>query len=427
MKSLWHGDKLIWPYLPGLLFHSEDPNNQLKITNKTDGVANASKAIDLQYSTDGVTWTNYPIAKDTIEFTLPAQGKDIYLRGKNPNGLSNIYSESVDWSRGLGSFHIRPTCDTEVKGNLQWLINCEDPDSIVPPNCNPATLEGGSCCGLFLDATNITSIDNFVVPYRQASYMLCRAMFAGCKKLKRVPRSVFTFLNNPECTVLPSHSMALVFANCTALDDCDLQFYSIKEIGSYAFADAFGGCPFRTHLVYDAMKNIEKADRNAFSAMHGAGWVQGNDTLQVLRRGYDIPRVYGTTGTTLRSIPRYTSLCSNTFSYIKRCKYLRNLNTYVDSRYQGYNESLPFYLFATNCGQQYGSDGVFVKYWADSWPRNTGYTGLETDGVPLDWKVVSCKPHYETASGVDEYCLASSSVDTAWHEDRRCDEYGNLL
>lgn len=55
LKSLWHGDKLIWPYLPGLLFHSEDPNNTLIFQNKLDGEAGEAKVIKLWYSIDGET------------------------------------------------------------------------------------------------------------------------------------------------------------------------------------------------------------------------------------------------------------------------------------------------------------------------------------------------------------------------------------
>lgn len=410
--------------LPGLLFHSDDPTNTLTFINKTDGVTGASKAIDLRYSIDGgATWTSFPIAADTASITLPVQGTDIYLRGMNPNGLSNIYGEDVDWSRGLGSFHIRPTKPCSVIGNLQWIINCDDPRSITPPPADPVTLVGGSCCGLFLDATNIIDIDEFVVPYQQVSYMLCRAMFAGCNQIKRVKRTLFAFLNNPTCTTLASHSMALCFANCLSLDDCDLQFYNIKEIGSYTFSDAFGGCPFRTHLVYDAMKNIEKANKRAFSSLHGAGWVQGDPAKQILARGYDIPRVYGNTGSTIRSIADYTGFCAEICNQISQLRYFRNLNTYIESQ-TGYNTDLPFYNQTGNISNQ---NGVFVKYWADKWPQTTIMASYKQAGVPIGWKVVSCKPHYETTSGVDEYCIANSSTDTTWHEDKRCDEYGNLI
>lgn len=420
-RRLFRKEKL----LPGLLFHSDDPANTLKFINKTDNTTGKSKAINLMYSVDnGATWTTFNIAQDTASVTLPVSSTDILLRGVNTSGLSPL-SANVNpaWDDMLGSFHIQPTKATSVRGNVQWIIDCNNPTSTTPPPADMNTLQGGSLCGLFRDAVNIVDIDELVVPYTQPSYQLCQCMFIGCNGLTRIPRTLFAFLNNTECTYLNPRTFAFTFAACFNVDYCDLTFYNVKEIGWECFSNAFAGCPFRTHLVYDAMKNIEKGDGHCFTSTFGAGWIMGQPDKQVCPRAYDMPRIYGTVGT-IRTSASTEGFLAQTYSGMAACTYIKNLNDYINSDASSVQTNLPFY---GHTQQIRNGSGIFVKYWLSSWKYNNMTMESRESNVPKGWTVLNCKPFYETASGVDEYCIATGPNDTTWHTDKLCDEYGNLI
>lgn len=322
----------------------------------------------------------------------------------NPDGLSNVYpEEGSGFALGQkpGSFHIQPTCETAVRGNVQWIINCENPDSIVPPSCDPITGAGGSLQGLFYGATKLTDITELRFPYKQTQYMLYKHIFAG-SGIKSCPQSVFSAcLSNPECDTIETHAFDCAFRDCKSLQSVGLNFYNIKHIKASGCASLLCGVNNPT-LVYDAFKNLETIEYSAF--------ISGADSSK-LTRFYDIPRVWTRDmgGATTTYNFAFASLYLND-DQMKYIKFLSDTHTVQGGITQAMTHNVAY-------------GGTFVKYWNGQY-----YTGSSWCwGIPTGWTVISCKPFYETASGVDEYCLADGANDTTWHEDRRCDEYGNLL
>ena len=199
---------------------------------------------DIEYSTDGVTWTAYNFTNlPTIE--VPA-GNSMYLRGTNPNGLTT--------SSGNSYYNFNFNTDFVVGGNFWSILDKTNYASVTSlPSLgyfkslfegNTTLLDAGDMnfgnvttlrmvSGLFGGCTSLTTPPDMssVTTIDAAG---CRYMFWGCTSLTTAPDlSSVTSIGNYGCEYM--------FQNCTSLTTPpDLS--SLTSINMYGCQYMFYGC-----------------------------------------------------------------------------------------------------------------------------------------------------------------------------------------
>lgn len=230
---------------------SYEDSAMFRMTNISDQTGNFSvtktgspTARNMEYSTDGVTWTAYDFTNlPTVE--VPAGG-NIYLRGNNSSGFnrdsSNIYNLTIDVNHNIG-------------GNICSLIDKTNPENVT-------TLSDFCFYGLFQNNTHLVSAGNMnfgnvniiknynfrqifknctslTTPPDMSSVTSvvsngCESMFYGCTSLTIAPDlSSVTSISDTGCRGM--------FSGCTALTTSpDLS--SVISIGNYGCYEMFNSC-----------------------------------------------------------------------------------------------------------------------------------------------------------------------------------------
>ena len=147
---------------------------------------------DLQYSTDGTSWSQYS------SYLSINEGQTLYLKGNNPNGWSTSDSNKTYFSI---------TGDVSISGNIMGLLDNgaktgEEGDIIDIP-CSYCFFD------LFRNSTGITSVSGDFLPAESLTNRCYSYMFSGCKSLITAPE-------------LPAESLAercyaYMFMGCTSL------------------------------------------------------------------------------------------------------------------------------------------------------------------------------------------------------------------
>lgn len=156
----------------------------------------------LEYSTDGETWQawGYTTAEGTHTYdtiTLGAVGNRMYLRGDNPNGLSDIQSGNVSIFSMTGKINaggnvmslIDKTMElTEVPtGGFAMLFSISggdfEPALLTPPSMHTITTIGDyGCANMYRGCTFLASAADIPALTSIGDYG-CAYMHAGCSSL----------------------------------------------------------------------------------------------------------------------------------------------------------------------------------------------------------------------------------------------------
>ena len=143
----------------------------------------------LEWSTDHINWSEFRkvLGKPV---TIQSLDKKLYLRGKNNNqGFYRDY-EGVEFVLSAKAY---------CKGNIQTLIDWENPPSIIPTsNCYQ---------NMFYGCTNLISAPE--LPATSLNPNCYQSMFGGCTNLISAPELPATTLSN--------YCYYFMFSGCTKL------------------------------------------------------------------------------------------------------------------------------------------------------------------------------------------------------------------
>lgn len=185
---------------------------------------NTGKTINIEYSTDRNTWA--PLTSTAVSFT-----GNIYIRGKNPDGLSLTVFTAAQQDKSV-KFSITGD-NVSVKGNIMSLIDYEKPSEIIPA--------GSGFMRMFENCKALTDISGLEMPYTDINedYQLYR-MFYG---------SGITSLDNVTLefpSVTGTSAMYEFFATAPTVSTPNIHIYG--DVGEGSLNSMFKNCTSLTKI-----------------------------------------------------------------------------------------------------------------------------------------------------------------------------------
>lgn len=221
----------------------EDSNILLSGINA--GTGEPDNTIDLQYSKDGKSWSQY----DFNDIPLNA-GETLYMKGNNSNGFSTTDMETgVARTCSFGDIYYNGNSTTgkyECHGNIMSLIygdNFEDKTTIP-----------SACCfnSLFIGCTGLLSAPE--LPATILTDECYDSMFSGCTSLVNAPEL--------SATTLAYNCYGGMFSGCTSLVNAPKLPVTTLTCGCYNYM--FDGC---TSLVNAPKLPATTLEEGCYSGM----------------------------------------------------------------------------------------------------------------------------------------------------------------
>ena len=170
---------------------------------------------DLQYSTDGTSWSQYS------SYLSINEGQTLYLKGNNPNG----------WSHSASVYsYLSITGDVSIFGNVMGLL---DNGAKTGEQGNITNIPCDFCFyDLFKNSTGITSVSGDFLPATILSISCYNGMFYQCSSLITAPEL--------PATTLANYCYYYMFLNCTSLESAPK--LPATSLANYCYAYMFSGC-----------------------------------------------------------------------------------------------------------------------------------------------------------------------------------------
>ena len=201
-------------------FYIEDISGSTNTVSISKKYFDSAPTLNLEYSTDGSTWTTKTMNSNTTPntFTLPANGK-IYFRGVNNNG----------WCSNSEYFNTI-TCSGQhnVGGNSMSLLYGSNfiGKTSFPTNNNKVFAY------LFYANTNLVNAQDLLLPATTLVTSSYYKMFNGCSSLTTVPEL--------SATTLAYFCYHYMFADCTSLTTAPE--LPATTLANYCYSSMFRGC-----------------------------------------------------------------------------------------------------------------------------------------------------------------------------------------
>ena len=250
-----------------LCFTAEADNSEVWYVNE------ANNHPDMQYSTDGgASWT---VWEANSHVALPTIGSKVYIRGNNPNGLSEVYSKfTISDLPNLDCTYFKMKGRIAASGSVMSLIDGEGNTTIIPSGskgcffflfgrCNaltkapelPATTLAEGCYSSMFYDCGLTEIPE--LPATTLADFCYGNMFMSCSKLNKKPvlpattlatncyMNMFGYSGLTEAPDLPATKLeyscyAYMFRETKKLVKApELQ---ATELASYCYEGMFMGC-----------------------------------------------------------------------------------------------------------------------------------------------------------------------------------------
>lgn len=234
-----------------MYFEAAEANSTVSLTSTL------TTAPDLEYSTDGVTWQEWQhtTADGTHTFdtlTLTAVGDRVYLRGDNPNGLSDVPNEQVS--------NFQMTGKINAGGNIMSLLDKtmeltvvpaagfamlfadmtygQNPNTalLTPPDMSMITLIGDYGCSImYYNCTSLTSAADMT--------SLTSAAAGGCQGMYYYCTSLTFAASMPQLTTIDEEGSLNMYAGCISLTSA-ADMPSLTSIGEDGFLNMYAACIF---------------------------------------------------------------------------------------------------------------------------------------------------------------------------------------
>ena len=219
-------------------------DSQINLTSLNMATGEADTSVDLKYSKDGVTWTQYDFNPIPL-----AAGETLYLKGNNENGFSN--EQRICIFGDLSTMGIPSTPSTgkfECHGNIMSLLYGDEfEDKTTIPNASCFMYMFAMCNGL------LTSPE---LPATTLADRCYYDMFSGCESLTKAPEL--------PATTLADDCYAYMFINCTSLTTAP-ELHA-TTLAKRCYMAMFYGC---TNLNHITMLVTDISAEDCFN-----GWVE---------------------------------------------------------------------------------------------------------------------------------------------------------
>ena len=181
----------------GLCFTAEEPNCVVNMSKK-----GTPRAVTLETSPDGMTWTSFDADGGTTPITLAAVGDKVYFRAGSAGNIQFATSNS-------NRYNFTITGKTAASGSIMSLLDAtnEGMDSLA--DCGAFTFDA-----LFIDCSSLTSAPSLPATVLRSSCYY--AMFLRCSSLTSAP--------SLPATVLLSNCYQRMFQNCSSLAEVRVAF-----------------------------------------------------------------------------------------------------------------------------------------------------------------------------------------------------------
>ena len=213
-----------------LCFMAEQANSTVRLDK-----VGSPDAINLEYSTDKKTWTEYTWdGNNGVAITLANVGDSVYFRGNNSTfstSSSNCYTFNFSTS-------------TRASGNIM---------SLIDKSCKSVKTPNAYCFyHLFYNCTSLTKAPE--LPATTLSYNCYNGMFYGCTSLIEAP-----YL---PATTLVDDCYRNMFRSCTSLRN--IVFLPATYIQRYSYYWMFYGCTSLTSVIINATSGYRDVGQNMF-------------------------------------------------------------------------------------------------------------------------------------------------------------------
>ena len=252
-------------------FYIEDISGSTNTVIIKKSVSSAP-TLNLEYSTDGITWTTQTMNEDTTAntFTVPANGK-LYLRGVN-NGWcsssSNIFNSYYNSITATGSHN--------VGGNIMSLLyGSEFEGKTTFPTSNSFVLSV-----LFKENKTLVNAKDLILPATTLANYCYYWMFLGCSSLTTAPElpattlvegcyyAMFEYCSSlTTAPALPATTLAVscyyyMFSGTNVLPDCsNIDFTSEIVVQSGGLQGLFGGTKVTDEDLFNILPINEKTGK----------------------------------------------------------------------------------------------------------------------------------------------------------------------
>ena len=208
-----------------LTFKAESANSAIRL--KSVGTPDP---IDLEYSTDGSTWSAYTVG-DVIDLTNVDD--TVYFRGDNATfskDTSNRYqfemSGTIAADGNIMSLLDKDNAKSKLNAGYEFLFLFSGCSGLTEPPRLPATeVSEWSYYGMFYQCTSLTKVPE--LPATKLGERCYNAMFYGCTSLSGVPKVL-------PATELPNNCYDSMFRGCTALTDAPILIADASETNAYS-------------------------------------------------------------------------------------------------------------------------------------------------------------------------------------------------
>lgn len=179
--------EIVWEKVQPEYFYIENTYAGTNIISLKDNKEVLEQFSVLQYSKDKDSWTTFTTSTTTLDISLN-QGEKLYIRG--------------DANLGYVRFQISGSKSHNVGGNINTLINYNDPNNVV--------LSSTAFAYLFDNDTKLTSASNLILPVTTLAIACYTSMFRGCTSLISAPTEL-------PATTLAQTCYQFMFQGCTSL------------------------------------------------------------------------------------------------------------------------------------------------------------------------------------------------------------------
>ena len=180
-------NEVVWEKVQPEYFYIENTYAGTNIISLKDNKEVLEQFSVLQYSKDKDSWTTFTTSTTALDISLN-QGEKLYIRG--------------DANLGYVRFQISGSKSHNVGGNINTLINYNDPNNVV--------LSSTAFAYLFDNDTKLTSASNLILPATTLAIACYTSMFRGCTSLISAPTEL-------SATTLAQTCYQFMFQGCTSL------------------------------------------------------------------------------------------------------------------------------------------------------------------------------------------------------------------
>lgn len=180
-------NEVVWEKVQPEYFYIENTYAGTNIISLKDNKEVLEQFSVLQYSKDKDSWTTFTTSTTALDISLN-QGEKLYIRG--------------DANLGYVRFQISGSKSHNVGGNINTLINYNDPNNVV--------LSSTAFAYLFDNDTKLTSASNLILPATTLAIACYTSMFRGCTSLISAPTEL-------PATTLAQTCYQFMFQGCTSL------------------------------------------------------------------------------------------------------------------------------------------------------------------------------------------------------------------